>query len=488
MRNRLLLACIPLLLTACSIGPDYVRPTIATQPNWTVSYEAAAGLADTAWWEGFSDPVLNGLIDTALKENLDLQVAAARVDEYLGRLQTTRSEFFPQISGAGTASRQDDTETGLTPGDNGPYDYYQLDLNATWEIDLWGRIRRANEAARADLLATEEGRRAVLLTLTANTASAYLTLRGLDRQLEIARDTETAYAESLRIFKLRHQYGTVSQLEVSQVESQYEVARQAIPQYEAAIVRQENLLAVLLGSNPGFAIPRGKTIDELMVPGIPAGLPSDLLERRPDIIRAEQQLIAANARIGVARALYFPTISLTGAFGTASINSDLLFEGPSEIWQISGDVLAPIFTFGNIEGQVKASEAQQRQALFSYRQTILNAFSDVEDALISTTKGREQLAAQVRQVAALSTYARLARLQYEAGKTSYLQVLDADRALFDGQLSQVETQYLTLTSLVDVYRAMGGGWVDVADQRTVREAAVAPDAEAEPPTAAKGAL
>jgi len=272
----------------------------------------------------------------------------------------------------------------------------------------------------------------------------------------------------------------VSQLEVSQVESQYEVARQAIPSLEAAVARQENLLCVLLGRNPS-QIPRGRTIDELAVPGIPAGLPSELLERRPDIIQAEQQLIAANARIGVARALYFPRVSLTGAFGTASIHSDRLFEGPSEVWQLSGDLLAPIFTFGAIEGQVQAAEAQQRQALFTYRQTILNAFRDVEDALVSTSKGREQLAAQTRQVAALSNYARLAKLQYEAGKTSYLQVLDADRTLFDGQLSQVQTQANTLGALVDVYRAMGGGWIDEADRRTVPEttaAAPAGDAHA----------
>jgi multidrug efflux system outer membrane protein len=480
MRNRLLLVCTTLMLAACTIGPDYQRPEIATPPNWTVSYETAAGLADTAWWERFEDPDLNQLIDTALKENLDLLVAAARVDEYLGRLQTTRSEFFPQIGASGFASRQDETETGLIPGDNSPYNYYEGTVNATWEIDLWGRIRRANEAARAELLASEEGRRAVLLSLTANTASAYLRLRGLDRQLEIARETEKAYAESLRIFQLRHQYGTVSQVEVSQVESQYEVARQAVPQLEAAVARQENLLAVLLGSNPGMAVPRGKTIDELVVPGIPAGLPSELLTRRPDIVQAEQQLIAANARIGVARALYFPRLSLTGAYGTASIHSDSLFEGPSEIWQVGGDVLAPIFTFGAIEGQVKASEAQQRQALFGYRQTILNAFRDVEDSLITTTKGREQLAAQTRQVAALSTYARLAKLQYEAGKTSYLQVLDADRTLFDGQLSQVQTQTGTLVALVDVYRAMGGGWIDEADRRTVTGATAAAPEESPP--------
>jgi multidrug efflux system outer membrane protein len=463
MRNRLLIGFISLLVTACSIGPDYVRPTVATEPGWRLDYQVAAGLADTAWWERFEDPVLTELLNTALKENLDLLTAAARVDQYLGQLQTTRAEFFPQLGASGLASRTDESNTVYAiPRNLGPQNYYEGTVNASWELDLWGRVRRANEAARAELLATEEARRAVLLTLTANTASGYIALRGFDRQLEIARDTETAYAESLRIFKLRHQYGTVSQLEVSQVESQYEVARQAIPRFEAAVARQENLLSVLLGRNPG-PIPRGKPIDQLTVPGIPAGLPSELLERRPDIVRAEQQLIAANARIGVARALYFPRVSLTGAFGTASIHSDRLFDGPSEVWQLSGSALMPIFTFGAIEGQVKAAEAQQRQALFSYRQAILNAFRDVEDALVSTTKGREQLASQGRQVKALDNYARLAKLQYDAGKTGYLQVLDADRTLFDGQLAQVQTQTGTLNALIDVYRAMGGGWIDQAD-------------------------
>jgi multidrug efflux system outer membrane protein len=475
MRNRLLIACVSLLLAACTIGPDYVRPTIESQPQWRMDYEAAAGLADSAWWEQFGDPVLNDLIDAALRENLDLQVAAARVDQFLGLLQTSRAEFFPQLGAAASASRTDDPDTIPLPRNLGPYNYYQGSVNASWEIDLWGRIRRANEAARAELLASEAGRRAVLLTLTANTASAYIVLRGFDRQLEIARDTERAYAESLRIFKLRYQHGAVSQLEVSQIESQYEVARQAIPQYEAAVARSENLLSVLLGRTPG-PLPRGKTIEELSIPGIPAGLPSELLTRRPDIVQAEQQLIAANARIGVARALYFPRVSLTGVFGTASIHSSQLFEGPAETWQLSGDLLAPIFTFGAIEGQVKAAEAQQRQALFTYRQTILNAFRDTEDALISTAKGREQLAAQIRQVAALASYARLARLQYEAGRTAYLQVLDADRALFSGQLAQVQTQANTLAALIDVYRAMGGGWIDVADRSSLQ----AP-AEAAPP-------
>lgn len=465
MFKRLLMYGLTLVLPACAVGPDYVQPKIETPPAWTVNLESAAELADQSWWQRFNDPVLDELIGTALKENLDLQIAAARVDQYLGQLQTTRAEFFPQIGAGAAASRRQDSAAGLIPSDQRPYNYYQGTVNATWELDLWGRIRRASEAARADLLASEAGRRAVLLSLTANVANSYLGLRGLDRQLEIARETERAHAETLRIFRLRQQYGAVSQLEISQVESQYQAARQAVPQLEGQIARQEHLLSLLLGRNPGV-VPRGRTIDTVGVPGVPAGLPSTLLTRRPDIVQAEQSLIAANARIGAARARYFPTISLTGVLGTASIHSATLFNAPAEFWQVGGEMLAPIFTFGAIEGQVKVAESQQQQALLHYRQTILTAFREVEDALTTTAKGREQLAAQGEQVAALDSYARLARLQYEAGTTSYLQVLDANRALFAGQLGYVQTQTGTLTGLVDIYRAMGGGWVDEADRAT----------------------
>jgi multidrug efflux system outer membrane protein len=467
MRDLLLAGIIFLLTSACTVvGPDYARPRVETPSKWTVSYDAAANLVNTAWWRQFDDPVLDDLISTALANNLDIMAATARVDQFLGQWRTTRAEFFPQIGAQASAYRQKDTETGLVPGDNSSYSNYLGALNATWEIDLWGRIRRSTEAAQAELLASEAGRRAVLLTLVSSVASNYLVLRGLDRQLEIARETEQAYAESLRIFRLRHAHGTVSQVEVSQVESEYESAVQTIPQLEAQIAQQEHLIALLLSRNPQ-AIPRGKTIDQLSIPGIPAGLPSDLLEQRPDIIQAEQALIAANARIGVARSLFLPRLALTGTLGTASIHSDQLFNGSSAIWQLGGDVLAPIFTFGAIEGQVMSSEAAQREALYRYQQSIIAGFRDVEDALTATTKGRASQDAKWRRVKALETYARLAGYQYNAGTTSYLQVLDANRSLFSGQLDYVLTQTAVLTSLIDVYRAMGGGWIDIADSQGV---------------------
>ncbi len=467
MRKLLCIGLFTILLSGCAISPDYQRPAIKTPQAWTVSYEAAAGMIDAAWWKQFEDPVLDQLITTALTNNLDLMAATARVDQFLGQFRTTRSEAFPQLGASAGISRQQETKTGLIPGGS-RYNSYQGTLALSWELDLWDKIRRATEAAQADLMASEATRRTILLTLVSNVAGSYITLLGLDQQLEIAKETEKTYAESLQIFRLRHKYGTVSQVEVSQVESEYEDARQLIPLLEGQISQQEHLISVLLGQNP-TTIRRGKRLDEMTIPGIPGGLPSQLLGQRPDIIAAEQALIAANARIGVAKALYFPSVSLTGALGLATAHSEDLFKNDSGTWSIGGDLLAPIFTFGNIEGQVLTAEAVQREALYNYRQSIISAFREVEDALVATTKGRKSQEAQGRRVRALETYARLSKDQYDIGTTSYLQVLDANRSLFSSQLDYVKTQTVVMTSLVDVYRSMGGGWLDVADLETVDE-------------------
>jgi multidrug efflux system outer membrane protein len=453
--RKILIALPIFLLCACSVGPDYVRPAIPVQEHWNVEYQAAANLANTQWWRQFGDPVLDSLIEAAVRGNLDLKVATARVDQFLGVLDTTRSQYFPQISAGYTGGKQ--RQPGL------PSESHQATVNASWELDLWGRIRRSNEAAQAQIIGSEAGHRGVLMTLVANVASGYLTLGGLDRQLEVTRATEKAYAESLKLFQLRFQYGTVSQLEVSQSESQYEAARQSIPAYESLIRQQENLISLLLGRPPG-PIPRGKRLDELTPPGIPAGLPSELLERRPDIIQAEQTLIAANAQIGVAKAAYFPKISLTGALGVASSDIGKLFVAGADIWSVGGQIAAPLLNFGAISGQVKQAEAQKQQAMFQYQQAILTGFREVEDALIKTTKGREQLEAQKRQVQALEEYARLSRLQFEAGTSNYLQVLDADRSLFSGRLAFNQTKFDLLTAIVSVYKSMGGGWDTEADK------------------------
>ncbi len=457
MRN-IAIFLLALLTAACSIGPDYVRPDLKVPEQWNVEYKAAADLANIQWWRQFNDPVLNNLIETALRENLDLKNAAAKVDQYLGALDTTRSQYFPEITASFSPGVQRSYQTL-----NQTTESYQASLNATWELDIWGRIRRSSEAARARIVSSEAGRSAVIMSVVSNVAGGYITLRGLDRQLEIARDTEKAYAESLRLFQLRFKYGTVSQLELAQAESNYESARQIIPSYESLIKQQENLISLLTGRAPS-AIPRGKTLDELVPPGIPAELPSQLLERRPDIIQAEQNLIAANAEVGATKATYFPKLSLTGALGYASADISKLFVPGSELVSAGGQLLAPLLNFGKISGQVKQAEAQKQQAVYQYQQTVLTGFKEVGDALIKSTKGREQLEAQVRQVKALEDYARISRMQFEAGTSNYLQVLDADRSLFTGRLNKTQTQYDLLLSLISVYKAMGGGWVTEADK------------------------
>lgn len=338
-------------------------------------------------------------------------------------------------------------------------------LNASWEIDLWGRVRRATEAARADLLSTEEARRTVILTLVTSVAGTYIDLRDLDKQLEIAKQTAKSREESYDLFRKRFEGGVISELELNQVNSEYEQALSTIPQFEKNIAQVENFLSILLGRNPG-QIPRGKTIDQLVLPSVPAGLPSDILMSRPDIRQAEQSLIAANANIGVAKALYFPAISLTGFFGWASEDLSDLFEGPSKTWSWAVPAALPIFTGGAISGQVKAAEAIQQQTLLSYQQSIQTAFREVEDALIDQKKSREQISAQGRQVDALRNYARIARLRYDNGYTSYIEVLDAERSLFNADLSYTQTQGVLFLSLVNLYKSMGGGWVVTAEGLT----------------------
>lgn len=470
MKKTSLLVC--LALGGCMLGPDYQRPAVEVPAAYRYADQEAQDVINTAWWEQFQDPVLNELIRTALADNKDVKIAAARVEEFLGRYGETRSRMFPQVGagaqGGQAKASQDTGPIPVTSNLDPVFKNYQASVFVGWEVDVWGRLRRLNEASRADLLATEEGRNSVILTLVSSVASTYVGLRDLDRQLEIARSTVNLRGESFRIFKLRFGAGTISEMELAQNQSEYEEAQATVPQLEFQIVQQENALAVLLGRNPG-PIVRGRDLSQLALPAVPAGLPSELLERRPDLRQAELNLVAANARIGAAKALYFPTISLTGLLGTASTHLSHLFTGPAETWSYAAGISMPIFTAGGIAGQVQQIEAQQQQALFGYQQAIQTAFRDVDNALVASQKSREQLAAQGRQVEALRTYARLARLRYDNGYTSYIEVIDAERSLFNAELSYARTQGTVLTSLIDVYKAMGGGWVTQAERLTVAD-------------------
>ncbi len=468
MRSVVISSLLALILFGCAAGPNYQRPSVETPPSWRFEEKEAREVANMAWWEQFDDPVLNELIQTALKENKDLKIAAARVEEFMGRHAIARAALFPQVGAGATASRSRKTEKGAIPFSStieNPADTYEAFLNASWEIDLWGKLRRATEAARADLLGTEEGRRGVILILVTSVASAYVNLRDLDKQLDIANRTVKSREENYRLFKLRFEKGVISETELYQAKSEYEQALATIPFLEKTIAQQENVLSVLLGRNPG-PIPRGKTVDEFVLPAVPAGLPSDLLTNRPDIRQAEQDLIAANARIGVARSLYFPSISLTGMLGTSSKDLSNLFSGPARIWSFAVPLTAPIFTGGSIQQLVRSVEAVRQQALLRYQQSIQASFRQVEDALVDQRKSREQLEVQAQQVESLRNYARLARLRFDHGYTSYIEVLDAERGLFIAELSLAQTKGVLFQALVNLYKAMGGGWVLKADHLT----------------------
>jgi multidrug efflux system outer membrane protein len=465
------------LLGGCMVGPDYQRPEIPTPAAYRYEPQSVAQTADTEWWKAFGDPVLDGYIAEALEHNRNVQIAVANVEQAAGVLATTRSPLFPQVSYQADGTRQRLSESvsaqrlAAALGGN-PQTTYQVLAGASWEIDLWGRIRRLTESARANLLATDEARRGVVLSLVASVASTYLQLLGLDQQLEIAQRTLDTYGQSVKLFELQHKYGQVSKMNVEQARSQYETAAAQIPVIKQQIVQTENALAVLLGRNPG-PIARGKKLDALALPTVPEGLPSALLERRPDLLQAEQTLVAANAQIGAAKAQYFPTISLTGALGSASPELRNLFTGPAGVWSYGGSIIGPIFTGGAIAGQVAQAEGGQKAALASYELSIQNAFADVENALASNANLGEQLAAQERLVRALSEYSRLARLQFNGGYTSYTTVLQAEQQLFPSELNLASIRAQLYGSLVNIYKTLGGGWIDRADELSPQPTAAA---------------
>lgn len=463
--RRLTLAPLIVLTAGCLVGPNYERPTIEPPASFLYEVADAQETVDVAWWQQFGDPVLDSLIAEAVANNKNVKIAAANVEQAAAVLKQTRSSLYPQVgaSFAGKESRLplDDTSP-VGQRITNPYQSWDLAGSVSWEIDLWGRIRRLSEAARANVLATEEARRGVILSLVGSVANAYLQLRGLDEQLAIAQRTLTTYAESVKLFELQFKYGLKPGMTVEQARVQYETAAAAIPQLASQIAQTENLISVLLGRNPG-PIPRGKSIRELTLPPIPAGVPSQLLDRRPDIRQAEQNLVAVNAQLGAAKALYFPTISLTGVFGQSSAALEDLFQGSARVWSYGGSITGPLFTGGAISGKVRQAEAARKAAVLGYEAAIQSAFADVDNALVARARLAEQVQAQERLVAASKEYSRLARLQFDGGVTPYYTVLQAEQQLFPAELNLVQARSSLCASVVNIYKAMGGGWVAKAE-------------------------
>jgi multidrug efflux system outer membrane protein len=456
------------LAASCTLGPNYKRPAVE-MPAAFRGDRAAGGsqarsesLADVRWAELFRDDTLTSLVTTALQQNFDVRVATERVLQARAAFRITRSDQFPAVDGSIAASTARLSRTGAAgdiPADvSADASFTRIGFGLGWELDVWGRLRRLTEAARAQYLATEEARRGVVTTLVADVASAYLALRAFDAEVEIARRTRDIGAEGLRLTTARRNRGLVSGLDVRQAEQLLYTATGQLAGIERSIAETEHALSLLLGRAPGD-IPRGLSFDAFTVPPtVPAGLPSSLLERRPDIRQAEQELIAANAQIGAAKAEYFPRISLTGFFGTESRALTDLLSGPARTWSAGAAAAAPIFNAGRTRGNVQLAEAVQREAIVNYQRAIYVALREVADALAAYRKTAEQRGEQERLVEALRQSAGLSNQRYQGGLDSYLQVLDAQRNLFQGELDLTRLRWQELTSIVQLYRALGGGW------------------------------
>jgi multidrug efflux system outer membrane protein len=472
------LAAIVLLLPACSVGPEYQRPEVVLPETFRFAVDGDVDALDVAWWSGFDDPVLDRLVAEALAENRDVRVAAARVEEFAARIGVSRSAAFPQVGYGGEAGRSR-LSREIAPGSAGgdrTSDFFTANLNVGWELDLWGRIRRATDAARADTLAAEEVRRGVVLSLVTNVATSYVALRSLDAQLAVARDKLATRADTVALFELQFESGVISQLELAQIRSEFERTATAIPGIERDIARLENSLSVLLGRAPG-AIERGRTISELAMPAIPAGLPAEMLRRRPDLRGAELAMMAANERIGVAMADFYPRVSLSGALGLASDDLSQLVGSSAGFGEIAAGIAGPIFTGGLLEARLDAAEAVERQTIEAFRQSWLTALRESEDALVTRSTTLDEVASQGRQIEALAAYAGLARMRYDNGYVGYLEVLDAERTLFDAELAQIQLRASLYASVIGIYKAFGGGWITVAE-RVADEAAQADAAAA----------
>jgi multidrug efflux system outer membrane protein len=449
------------LFSGCLAGPNYHRPAVQPPTDFRDLSEnpqvqaQAASYADLPWWQVFQDPQLQELIRVALKQNYDLQIATERINSSRAQLAITRSNLFPQVQGDGNFSG------GKEHNFQTKYNFLTLTADAAFQLDLFGKLRRANEAARAELLATEDARQTVVLTLVSDVASDYFALLQLDLQLQITKETVATQQDSVKLTNLRMDHGVATKLDVLQAQQVLDTANAQIPDLERQVAQEENALNILLGNYPQGVKREHSLVEQFLPPEVPPGMPSTLLERRPDIREAEQILIASNAEIGVAKAQFFPQISLTGSgggsFGRSSAFSGLM-SSQLGIWSYGAQVSQPIFTGGALRGNLKLAKSQYEQALLAYRQTIQRAFGDASDALIGYQKNHQVRVRQEESVADLRESVRLSNMRYKGGTTTYLEVLDGQRSLFSAELTLAGARGNEYQSLVQLYRALGGGW------------------------------
>lgn len=456
--KRLLALALALACTGCPVGPNYKAPDLQEPEAFRVDVtpEEGASLADLPWWAVFEDPELQKLIDRALEANLDLRVAAARVRQSRAFVGVARSELLPQVGYSGNAARQNSVVIPVFPPQT--YNFFTGAFNLAWEIDLWGRIRRSTEAAKAQLWAAEEAQRGVLLALVSGVAEAYFRLIQLDREKVIAEETVVSFQKSLDLFQQRYEGGVGSELAVARAEAALADVAGQIPVLEAEIVIAENAISVLLGRNPG-TISRGETLAQLkVVPKIPAGIPSELLKRRPDLKQAEDQIIAANAAVGVSIANFFPRLGLSSLYGSASTDLSNMLQGKPSVWNIAGSISGPLFTGGANYEQYKGQVAAWEAEVALYEQSVLQAFAEVSNLLTSQYKLRDERVQRERAVRSLKEAVELSLLRYEIGLANYFEVINAQQELFPAEISLAQTHTQQLLVVAQLYRALGGGW------------------------------
>jgi len=445
----------------CAVGPNYKRPAVQAPEEFRFAdSQTTNSLGDLPWWQVFQDPILQDLIGTAITNNYDLKQAVARVEQARNQAAVANSAFFPQIGYSGDIGHGGNSlyNTPAPSANSSSLSSAQLTLNAAWEIDLWGRIRRSSEAARAQYLATDEARRGVMITLVSQVATAYFQLLQLDQQLAVQRAATNAYAGSYRIFNDRLFNGVASKLETDRAAAALANAAALIPQFEIQIATTENQLNVLLGRNPGPIVRNSLTNQPQLTPEIPAGLPSELLRRRPDVLGAEQSLIAANANIGVNVANFFPQIGLTTFLGRASPELSSFTGGAGNLWDLGGTMSGPVFQGGALRAQYRASKAKFDESKAAYQQTVLTAFQEVSNALVTRQKLAEEYVYDGQAAVALAESVDLATQRYLNGKSSYYEVLQAQQELYPTQQQQIQTQVGELLAVVQLYQALGGGW------------------------------
>jgi outer membrane protein, multidrug efflux system len=451
MRKTSTVVVLSLLLTGCTVGPKYKRPTLQSPPDFYAERQVTTSSeADLAWWDLFKDPVLQGLIREALKNNYDLQVALARVEEERALAGVTRSQYFPQVGyGASISGQQFPLVENHT--------YYAYNFNTIWEIDLFGRIRKLNEAQRAVYFASEDARRDIRLLVLSEVAQGYFQLRALDADLEVAHRTVKSFQDTLDIFQRRFEGGAASGLEVSRAQAALSNVAAVIPDLRRQIVAQEVALNLLLGRNPG-PISRGSALTEQFdPPEVPTGLPSQLLERRPDLREAEETLIAANANVGVAKANFFPTISLTGVLGGVSPQlSELTATGKA--WSLAGNLAGPLFTAGRLKNEYRATLAQRDQAKIAFEKTVTQAFGEVSTSLAAHQELAKAYQEQLNSVVAYRESVRLSLIRYDSGLANYLEIIDAEIQMYPAERSAIIYDLGRKVALVDLYRSLGGGW------------------------------